>query len=56
MNLLEGLNDKQYDPNYCYEAAIFSLISFTASRLGKFDEAYKWKWNGRQRTVAGNIR
>ena len=42
LELYQSLNDKQYDPNYCFEAEIFSSISFIASRLGQFDEAYQF--------------
>ena len=42
LELYQSLNDKQYDPNYCFEAEIFSSISFIASRLGRFDEAYQF--------------
>ena len=42
LELYQSLNDKQYDPNYCFEAEIFSSISFAASRLGLFDESYQY--------------
>lgn len=42
LELYQSLNDKQYDSNYCFEAEIFSSISFIASRLGQFDEAYQF--------------
>ena len=42
LDLYQSLNDKQYDPDYCFEAEIFSSISFTCSRLGHFDESYQY--------------
>ena len=41
LKIYESLNDKDYDPNYCFEASVLSQIAFTSSRLGKFEEAYQ---------------